>query len=162
MRRIGSYAQVIAVDRWEVVLQALRVKQLHHAAVLLLPAGETLNGRHVLGFNDKQITTLNPVHGGRAALGSHFMLEILDSLEAVQRHLDVFRAGELDAAATGGAQRTGELIGRIWLDHADRHARGCLQKVIGNARTDDRATDNCHIVFLHNFIRHLRFLYGRY
>ena len=74
--------------------------------------------------DDEKIAAFDPIHRRRTTIGRHRLLERLDEADAVERHRDVFRAGELDPAPAGGAKGGGEFVGGVGFDYAEGEIRG--------------------------------------
>jgi len=109
----------LTVTTWKLGFELLRREQIDHATFSALPLHIALEVGNIVRRDDEKIAAFDPIHRRRATIGRHRLLERLDEADAVERHRDVFRAGELDAAAAGGAKGGGEFVGGVGLDYAD-------------------------------------------
>ena len=124
MRGVRSRSQIVDIHRRKLVLELLRREQIDHATFSALPLHIALEVGNVVRRDDEKIAALDPIHRRRTAIGRHRLLERVDEADAVERHRDVFRAGELDAAAAGGAKGGGEFVGGVGFEDAEGEARG--------------------------------------
>ncbi len=145
VRRVRAGAQVVDTHRREPGRELAGRQKIDRATMIALPAHVALELRGVLGRHDEQVAAFHPVHRRGSAVGRHRLLESLDEAQAEERHLDVFGAGELHAAAAGRAQRRGELVGGIGLDDADRQRWRFREQEVGGGAADDATADDRNV-----------------
>jgi hypothetical protein len=131
VRGVRSRTQIVDIHRRKFALEFLRREQIDHATFRALPAHIALEVGNVVRRDDKKIAAFDPIHRRRTTIGRHRLLERLDEADAVERHRDVFRAGELHAAAAGRAKSGGEFVGGVGLDDAEGEGWEFLQEEVG-------------------------------
>src|SRR5450755_578847 len=155
VRGVRSRTQIVDIHRRKPGFELLRREQIDRATFSALPLHIALEVGNVVRRDDEEIAAFDPIHRRRTAIGRHRLLERLDETDAVERHRDVFRAGELDAAAAGGAKGGGEFVGGVGLDYADRQSWGFFQEEVDGGGPHDATADDGNVEGAPGLLTHL-------